>query len=631
MAQQYLNKHDARNVSDKLSGVIKGKRKVAIDVRVSTQHEQQINALDNQKQWAVELANDHEDWIFNEDKDLFVEEGLSGTSLAKRPQFTEMIERAKAGEYDLIVVREVCRFMRNAKLTLVLVDELLECDVEVFFVNDSIWTRNTDDYFKLTIMAQYAEQESRKVSERVFSGQAIARENGVLFGNGNILGYDLIKGKKSKETTYIINEEQAKTVRLIYELALKGYGVKKIKRYLQDNGYKTATGTLKWYESTIERILRRTTYMGELKYFQSVTENPLTHQRVKVSKDKQMLIPVQIPQIIESELWYRVQEAIDSRINRDWVKGDKTTGINGKVESKDIYCRKMRCGCGRKFKKDYDSSNGTATYRCYQLVDDGSLEVRTKRSKILDDNCSIYGIRDWKMDMFTLNVFRYLDCNLEEVRKKLLCVISKAYVASTDKGYSEDDLLKIDKEIEKLKKKNEILLDGFEDGILDKQTYQDRKGKNDKEISKKIELQKKFQALKFNDDKKQRTLKTVEKFVDDILKFPSIDDRRLNVPDVLIETYVNSIKVCGNNVIEYNIRVNPDVKIDIPVIPDEEFNPQIHSAKKMLDNSESSLIAEFEIDYDEAKEYANNIQRKVKRVHFDKPVVIKIFADLYDA
>lgn len=166
---------------------------------------------------------------------------------------------------------------------------------------------------------------------------------------------------------------------------------------------------------------------------------------------------------------------------------------------------------------------------------------------------------------------------------------------------------------------------------MDKQTYQDRKGKNDKEISKKIELQKKFQALKFNDDKKQRTLKTVEKFVDDILKFPSIDDRRLNVPDVLIETYVNSIKVCGNNVIEYNIRVNPDVKIDIPVIPDEEFNPQIHSAKKMLDNSESSLIAEFEIDYDEAKEYANNIQRKVKRVHFDKPVVIKIFADLYDA
>jgi len=553
---------------------------------------------------------------------------MSGTSLANRPQFTEMIEKAKAGEYDLIVVREVCRFMRNAKLTLVLVDDLLECGVEVFFVNDGIWTRNTDDYFKLTIMAQYAEQESRKVSERVFSGQAIARENGVLFGNGNILGYDIIKGKKSKDTTYIINEEQAETVRKIYELALKGYGMKKIKHYLQDNGYKTSTGTLKWYESTIERILRRTTYMGEIKHFQSVTENPLTHKRVKVAKDRQMLIPIEIPQIIEPELWQEVQKAVDSRINNDWVAGKKNTGINGKVESKDIYCRKMRCGCGRKFRKDYESLRGTATYRCYQLVDDGSMEIRAKRSKILDDNCSIYGVRDWKLDMFTLAVFQYLDCNIGEVRKKLLGVISRAYAATTDKGYSEDDLLKIGKEIEKLKSKNEILLDGFEEGILDKQTYKDRKDKNDKEISQKIELQKKLQVLKFDDDKKQKTLKAVEKFVDEILKFPSIDNRRLNVPDVLIETYVNSIKVCGNNVVEYNIRVNPDAKIDIPVIPDEEFNPQIHSAKKILDNSQSALIAEFEIDYENAKEYANKVGRKVKRVHFDKPVIIRIYSDL---
>ncbi len=87
----------------------------------------------------------------------------------------------------------------------------------------------------------------------------------------------------------------------------------------------------------------------------------------------------------------------------------------------------------------------------------------------------------------------------------------------------------------------------------------------------------------------------------------------------------NDGKVCGNNVVEYNIRVNPDVKIDIPVIPDEEFNPQIHSAKKILDNSQSTLIDEFEIDYEDAKEYADKVGRKVKRVHFDKPVIIRIY------
>ncbi|EOS20328.1 hypothetical protein C806_05123 [Lachnospiraceae bacterium 3-1] len=211
MNAQYLNKHDARNVSAKRN-VKEGKRRVAIDVRVSTQHEMQMNALDNQKQWVVKLAEEHEDWIFDPEKDLYVEEGISGTSLKKRPQFTEMIRKAKTGEYDLIVVREVSRFMRNAKLTLGLVDELLNYGVEVYFVNDGIWSRNEGDYFKLTIMAQYAEQESRKISERVFSGQAVARENGVLMGNGNILGYDIVRGKKSRQTTYVINPEQAETV-----------------------------------------------------------------------------------------------------------------------------------------------------------------------------------------------------------------------------------------------------------------------------------------------------------------------------------------------------------------------------------------------------------------------------------
>ena len=139
------------------------------------------------------------------------------------------------------------------------------------------WSFNKDDYFKLTIMSTYAEEESRKVSERVFSGQATARANGVHFGNGNILGYDLVKGKNSKETTYIINEEQAETVRVIYNLALQGYGMKKIKNYLEDNGYKTAYGKSRWYVSSIEKILRYKTYIGVYEYMQNVTINPLTH------------------------------------------------------------------------------------------------------------------------------------------------------------------------------------------------------------------------------------------------------------------------------------------------------------------------------------------------------------------
>ena len=80
-----------------------------------------------------------------------------------------MIERAKAGRYDLIVVKDVCDFMRNAKLTFELIDELEKCDVSVYVVNTGIWSFNKDDFFKSSLLASYEEQESREISGRVCS------------------------------------------------------------------------------------------------------------------------------------------------------------------------------------------------------------------------------------------------------------------------------------------------------------------------------------------------------------------------------------------------------------------------------------------------------------------------------
>lgn len=626
---QYLDAHDARNILCDMRR-ISGKRKVAIDIRVSTEHEKQIDALSNQRQWALELAKNHNgDWQFDEQRDLYVEEGISGTSLKKRPAFAEMIQKAKNGVYNLIVVREVSRFMRNARLVLDLVDELKEYGVEVYFVNDDIWTYKTEDYFKLTIMAQYAEQESRKISERVFSGQATARSNGGHFGNGNILGYDLVKGEKSCDTTYKVNEEEAATVRKIYELSLKGYGMKKIRQYLEDNGYKTAQGKSNWYESTIERILRRRTYMGEYEYLQSVTSDPLKHSRINnIEKEKHIIKKGKHPAIIDSDMWYAVQDAINSRIA--FSKDDKS-GENrkqGYAENKDVYCRKLRCGCGRRFKKDIQTSNNTATYRCYQLIDDRNQEERARRSAILQDNCCIYGIRDWKLQMFTLRVFDYLECNVDEVRERLITIIDTCFVETTNEGYSRTDLIKIETDITKLNKRNENLLDMRENGEITKEMYLERKNKNDAAILRLEEQKKNLEDEVLTESKKKQVMANVKEFLDNSLKFPDVLGYKTSVPEEMIDVYVNSIKPCANNVYEYNIRINPDAEVQIPVIPDSEFNPQMHSANVFIDNSKATLIGEFTIDYEEAKNYANRRSRKVKRVHWNEPAVIRIYAEL---
>ena len=179
-------------------------------------------ALENQIQWYDDIAAKNPNWYILK---KYIDEGITGTQAKKRPAFLQMVQDAKQKKFDLIVTREVCRFARNTVDTLVVTRELKNYGVEVYFVEDNIRTMDGDGELRLTIMATLAQEESRKISERVRAGQKISRDKGVLFGNGNILGYDRDKAKG----TYVINPEQAETVRIIYDLYLKGNGFNKCK------------------------------------------------------------------------------------------------------------------------------------------------------------------------------------------------------------------------------------------------------------------------------------------------------------------------------------------------------------------------------------------------------------------
>jgi len=193
-------------------------RKVVFYGRVSTEHEAQLSALENQMQWYEDIAMRYPNWSVI---DKYIDEGITGTQAKKRPSFMKMIADSKTGKFDLIVTREVCRFARNTVDTLTHTRELKNLNIEVFFVDDNIWTMDGDGELRLTIMATLAQEESRKVSERVKAGQHISREKKILYGCGNILGYDLKRniGEDGKwnpsENTYVINPEQAETVHIL--------------------------------------------------------------------------------------------------------------------------------------------------------------------------------------------------------------------------------------------------------------------------------------------------------------------------------------------------------------------------------------------------------------------------------
>ena len=143
-------------------------RTVVIYARVSTEHEAQISALENQLDWYKPLLDYHPEWTLVE---RYVDEGITGTSAEKRPEFMRMMEDAKKHKFDLILTREVSRFARNTVDTLQYTRMLKEHGVEVYFINDGIKTFDGDGELRLTIMATLAQDESRKTSIRVKSGQ----------------------------------------------------------------------------------------------------------------------------------------------------------------------------------------------------------------------------------------------------------------------------------------------------------------------------------------------------------------------------------------------------------------------------------------------------------------------------
>ena len=246
-------------------------RKVVFYGRVSTDHEAQLSALENQIQWYEDQKKYHPNWNV---VDRYIDEGITGTQAKKRPSFLRMIADAKNGKFDLIITREVCRFARNTVDTLSFTRELRNIGVEVFFVEDNIWTMDGDGELRLSLMATLAQDESRKVSERVRAGQMVSREKGILYGNGNILGYNKVG------ETYVVDPEQAETVRMIFDLYLQGLGGKKIGDELTRLHYKNASGAVKWDSGNILRIIRNATYMGRVVYNKSHNNNYLDQRRM---------------------------------------------------------------------------------------------------------------------------------------------------------------------------------------------------------------------------------------------------------------------------------------------------------------------------------------------------------------
>ena len=299
---------DVRKLDDLLAqgrSIFEMKIAVAYYARVSTDKDEQLNSLENQQRFYEEYIRSNPNWTF---AGGYVDEGISGTSVAKREQFLQMIEDAETGRFDLIVTKEISRFARNTLDSIRYTRELLRHGVGVFFQNDNINTFDKDAELRLTIMSSIAQDEVRKLSERTRFGFKRAQENSVLLGQNNLFGYNKVNGRLE------IVEQEAEIVREVFERYVAGeMGLRAIANDLDRRGIVGKQRKPLTY-STLYGMIRNPKYKGFYAGRRYATRDYRDGRSYRLDADKWIVHEdAKVPAIVPEPLWEEANRLLAER------------------------------------------------------------------------------------------------------------------------------------------------------------------------------------------------------------------------------------------------------------------------------------------------------------------------------
>ncbi len=221
--------------------------RVCAYARVSNDKNEMLHSLSQQVSHYNEMITTNPNWTFAV---IYADEGLSGTK-ENRPQFQKMVQDCKDGKIDLIITKSISRFSRNTTVMLEIVRMLDSFGIDVYFEEQKMNTRSGKGELMLTILGSFAQEEARQVSENMKWRIKKDFENGLLWGGGNPYGYYIDR----KEKKMIVVPNEAKVVKIIYEMYIDGKGSQGIANELNKMGFKSSTGG-QWSHESVMNILK---------------------------------------------------------------------------------------------------------------------------------------------------------------------------------------------------------------------------------------------------------------------------------------------------------------------------------------------------------------------------------------
>ena len=384
--------------------VLPTRKKVAAYARVSMDTERLHHSLSAQISYYSELIQRNPEWEY---VGVYADDSITGTKASKREEFQRMLEDCEAGKIDIVLTKSISRFARNTVDLLKTVRRLKELGISVRFEKENVDSLSADGEVMLTLLASFAQEEVRSISENEKWSVQKRFEQGIPVCRSRILGY------RWEDDHLVIVPEEAAIVRRIYQNFLDGKSRLETERELNGEGI-TTKGGFKWCDSNIKVVLTNITYTGNMLFQKEYIQDPITKKRRKNKGElPQYWVEGTHEAIIDMTTFQHVQDEIARRkaLGALANKSLNITCFTGKIKC---------CNCGKsfmhsirrnhaRFSTTYTDEDGMyRTWVCGSRKKKGSLcNAKEIPDKILRQACAeVLGLDEFDEQAFAERVER---------------------------------------------------------------------------------------------------------------------------------------------------------------------------------------------------------------------------------
>ena len=341
------------------------RKKVAAYARVSMETERLQHSLSAQISYYSELIQKHAGWQY---VGVYADDGISGTKISRRDEFRRMVEDCEAGKIDIILTKSISRFARNTVDLLNTIRRLKELGVSVRFEKENIDSLSEDGELMLTLLASFAQEEVRSISENVKWGTVKRFQKGIPNGQMKIFGYEWVEGQLT------IIPDEADIIRWMYREYMKGASRIEIGRALNEKGIFTRQGKL-WVDSNVKVVLTNITYTGNLLFQKEYTVDPITKKKRKNRGElPQFYVEDTHEAIIPMEEFQRVQAEFKRRRDLGPL-GNKSLKLTA-------FSTKITCGiCGKHYRRSGKRNSAKELYYIWTCLTKNTKGISACNSK----------------------------------------------------------------------------------------------------------------------------------------------------------------------------------------------------------------------------------------------------------